>query len=609
MLRMKKIVTKFYIILFLVILSGCETSQSIKYELNRNKVSTETVRTINDTEILGSIDPLGIYKWLGIPFAEKPINDLRWKAPRELKSYNKKYEAVSFAKPCVQFQSSLTNNGLVKPGEIVGSEDCLYLNIYSPPLPKNLISSENVNLPVMVWIHGGGNTTGMPSEYNPEVFVKSENIIFVSVAYRLGIFGWLSHPELRKQEGLNASSNFGLLDQIMALKWIKKNIQFFGGDPNNITIFGESAGGQNVIALYSSPLAKGLFNRAISQSGGTSVTSISDAEKINRSDPNYKSNYKNRHVTSEEWIDVLFKKGLIRSKIYEKNNLLDLKSLDHFVLMSGIDKGEFWDTQRDLARIIADNIVIPREGILETLKDANKHANVPIILGINKDENKLFNFFNKDLVRNLFNTFFSAKDPFYYDLLSDYQSLAWRSNGLDTPADTIIKSGQNNVYTYRFDWDEEPKILGMDFSFLLGAAHAFEIPFIMGDFDLGNQTSLIYDKNKIKERDILSTNMMQYWSEFAKNGDPNKGRNTNLSTWTKWKSVDGVSQIMILDTISSGGVRMINSHVPIEDLVEIFNKDPRSKNIKDKCAFLEIAFSWVDDWKEKNNSCMDFKNE
>ena len=406
---------------------------------------------------------------------------------------------------------------------------------------------------------------------------------------------------------MDSSSNFGLLDQIMALKWIKENIQFFGGDPNNITIFGESAGGQNVIALYSSPLSRGLFDKAISQSGGTTVTSTNDAEKINRNAPDYISNYKNRHVTTEEWVNVLFKKDFISSKFGEKDNLSDLKSLDSLSLMSGIDKGEFWSTQRDLARIIADDIVIPKEGILETLGNANKHANVPIILGINKDENKLFNFFNKDLVRNFFNRFFIVNDPFYYDLLSDYQSLAWRSNGLDTPADMIEKSGQENIYTYRFDWDEEPKILGMDFSLLLGAAHAFEIPFIMGDFDLGNQTSLIYDKNKIQERDILSYSMMQYWSEFAKTGDPNKGSKKNLERWNKWKSYDGNSQIMVLDTISSGGVRMTESYVPIEALVEVFNNDPRSEKIKDKCAFLEIAFSWVDNWKEKNNSCMDYE--
>ena len=351
---MKKIITKFYTILLLVIISGCETSKSINYDLNVNKASTETYRVTNNAEIIGSIDSSGIYKWLGIPYAEKPINDLRWRAPREVENYSKKYEAISFKKPCVQFQSSLTNNGLVKPGAIVGSEDCLYLNIYSPALSKDQISRDNINLSVMVWIHGGGNTTGMPSEYNPEIFVKSENIIFVSISYRLGIFGWLSHPELREQNGIDSSSNFGLLDQIMALKWIKENIQFFGGNPNNITIFGESAGGQNVIALYSSPLAKGLFDRAISQSGGTSVTSIKDAEKINRSDPRYISSYKNRHVTTEEWVNILNKKGLIPSKFGEKNNLFDLRSLDSLSLMSGIDKGEYWSSQRDCLLYTSD---------------------------------------------------------------------------------------------------------------------------------------------------------------------------------------------------------------------------------------------------------------
>ena len=101
--------------------------------------------------------------------------------------------------------------------------------------------------------------------------------------------------------------------------------------------------------------------------------------------------------------------------------------------------------------------------------------------------------------------------------------------------------------------------------------------------------------------------MMRYWSEFAKTGDPNKGSKKNLERWNKWKSYDGNSQIMVLDTISSGGVRMTESYVPIEALVEVFNSDPRSEKIKDKCAFLEIAFSWVDNWKEKNNSCMDYE--
>ena len=602
---MRKIKTITYLFFVILLLSGCETTQSVRLNLEENLLSPETRLMTDNGPVIGFIDQLGVKKWLGIPFAEPPISELRWRAPIKINNWKTLKEVNSFSPPCTQFQSSLTADGLVKPGDIIGSEDCLYLNVYAPNSSKNKLENNNELLPVMVWIHGGGNTTGMPSEYNPEIFVKTENIIFVSMSYRLGFFGWLSHPLIREQSGLNASSNFGLLDQILAVQWVKDNIQFFGGNPNNITIFGESAGGQDVIALYTSPIAKGLFERAISQSGGTSVTSIADAEKINRYDSTLKNNYKYRHLTTEEWIDVLYKKGLINSKFDDEELLSDLRSLSSHDLMNAIAKGEFWDEQRDLARIIGDDIVVPKEGILGSLSDSNKHANVPIIFGINKDENKLFNFFDEKYVSNFFNIYFRVRDAFYYDLISDYQSLAWRSNGLDTPADLVKNSGQENVYAYRFDWDEEPKVLGMDFSLLLGAAHAFEIPFIMGDFDFGDQTSFLYDKKKTQERDRLSSSMMSYWAEFARSGNPSTSNNSNLPKWTSWKSggLDSF-RIMILDTLSSGGPKMDKSYVPISNLVSIFNEDIRSNEVDDKCEFLNIAYSWVDNWKVKNNSCL-----
>ena len=602
---MRKIKTITYLFFVILLLSGCETTQSVKVKLEENLLSSETRLMTNNGPVIGFIDQLGIQKWLGIPFAEPPINELRWRAPIKTNNWKNLKEVNSFSPPCVQFQSSLTADGLVKPGDIIGSENCLYLNVYAPSSSKNKLENNNELLPVMVWIHGGGNTTGMPSEYNPEIFVKTENIIVVSISYRLGFFGWLSHPLIREQVGLNASSNFGLLDQIMAIQWVKNNIQFFGGDANNVTIFGESAGGQDVIALYTSPIAKGLFERAISQSGGTSVTNIKDAEKIDRYDDTLKNNYKYRHLTTEEWINILNKKGLINSEFEDKEVLSDLRSLGPKDLMNAIAKGEFWSEQRDLARIIGDDIVVPKEGILASLSDINKHANVPIIFGINKDENKLFNFFDEKYVSNFFNIYFRVRDAFYYDLISDYQSLAWRSNGLDTPADLLKNSGQENVFAYRFDWDEEPKVLGMDFSLLLGAAHAFEIPFIMGDFDFGDQTSFLYDKRKTQERNNLSASMMSYWAEFARSGKPSTSNNSNLPEWTSWKSGDQDSpRIMILDTLSSGGPKMDKSYVPISSLVGIFEEDIRSNEVDDKCEFLNVAYSWVDNWKVKNNSCL-----
>ncbi len=603
---MKKITTTL-IILIIFLLTGCETIDSVRFEKPIKQPSPETFRITDSGPVIGIEGKENVHMWLGIPFAEPPLDSLRWKAPRQKALWEDVKKVIDFSQPCVQFQSSITGDGLAKPGEITGSEDCLYLNIYAPPLRINSIPQDEKRLPVMVWIHGGGNTSGMTSEYNPEVLVKSQNVIVVSIAYRLGLFGWLSHPEIRNNsEGLDKSANFGLLDQIQALKWIKQNIKYFGGNPNNITIFGESAGGQNVIALYVSPLAKGLFQRAISQSGGIGLTNINDAERIDRNIYPLGSHYKYRHKTTEEWVSSLRQLGLINTYLYETNNLKDLRSLTTEELLKIWDKKQFLDEDRQMPRIIGDGIVLPADSILDSLKDINKHANVPIILGVNKDENKTFNLFDEEMVTNILNLTFIVKDPFYYDLKSDYQSLAWRSNAVDTPADAILDSGYDQVYTYRFDWDEEPKIIGMDFSFMLGAGHGMEIPFVMGDFEMGRETRFLFTKKNEEQRLILSEAMMNYWTQFARSGSPNGEITENLPFWKKWP-LGGKNQdrIMVLDTKKSNGPRMSNGYVPKDKLVSIFDSDPRSSKVTDKCLFLNDVYSWVDNWKELNNSCKD----
>ncbi len=585
-------------------LTSCTTIDSIKPSSDIIKTSPDTVRSTNSGPVIGIEGEEGIHKWLGIPYADPPIEKLRWKAPRNVSSWDKVYEATSFASPCVQIQSSLTGAGLAKPGDIVGNEDCLYLNIYAPAYIINSVPNENNKLPVMVWIHGGGNTSGMTSEYNPQKLVASQNVIVVTISYRLGIFGWFSHPELRnRSNGLDASANFGLLDQIKALEWLRNNIENFGGDKNNITIFGESAGGQNVIALYVSPIAKGLFHRAISQSGGITLTSIADAEDIDRVVFPLKGNYKYRHKTTKEFINNLLNKGIINTHLNETGNIEELINLKAADLMLSWTTGEVWEGTTQMARIIGDGYVLPKDSILDALKDKNRHANVPIILGVNKDENKTFNLFDKELVINILNLTFIAKDPFFYDLKSDYQSLAWRSNAVDTPADAIVEGGYPNVYAYRFDWDEQPNILGMDFSFLLGAGHGLEIPFVMGDFDFGKQTRFLFTKKNEYERNKLSKVIMQYWAHFAKKGYPSN-ESKNITLWDKWPK-GGINQnrIMILDTEKSNAPRMSNGYVPHNKLVTIFENDERSLKVDNKCNFLEDVYSWVDNWKSKNNFC------
>jgi len=199
-------------------------------------------------------------RWNDIPYAMPPIGDLRWKAPRELDD-PANIIVNQDDNGCVQEASvyaGISGNG------IVGQEDCLYLDIYSP------LDFKNKKLPVMFWIHGGGNTSGWKDYYNFSKLSSMHNVVVVAINYRLGPLGWFYHPLIQDtQEGLDKSSNFGTLDIIAALKWVQKNIHHFGGDTNNVTIFGESAGGHNVFALLASPLSNNLFHKAISQSGYT----------------------------------------------------------------------------------------------------------------------------------------------------------------------------------------------------------------------------------------------------------------------------------------------------------------------------------------------------
>ena len=231
-----------------------------------------TLKNTTSGQIIGFKHINNSTAWFGIPYAKPPINELRWRAPQPIEDSQEIIKATSFSDICFQNRSFVDYSE--EKENYIGSEDCLYLNIHSP---RNL--SGNENLPVMVWIHGGGNTTGAGSGYDFSRLASEQKVIVITINYRLGPFGWFYHPSLIETTNSkeDKSGNYGLLDQILALKWVKKNIKEFGGNPNNVTIFGESAGGHNVFSLISSNLASGLFHRAISQSGSTRTTSVEDA--------------------------------------------------------------------------------------------------------------------------------------------------------------------------------------------------------------------------------------------------------------------------------------------------------------------------------------------
>ena len=254
-------------------------------------ISADELKIITSSGIAEGYLKNKIIKWDDIPYAEPPINELRWKAPRKISQRSNLIEPKD-NNFCIQRTSSLGGSSQFSDELISGNEDCLYLDIYAPSKKSEVL------LPVMFWIHGGGNTSGLKDLYDFTQLVKKHDVIVVTINYRLGPLGWFTHPAIQGlQDGLDKASNFGTLDIIAALEWVNENINLFGGDPRNITIFGESAGGHNVLSLLVSKQAKGLFHKAISMSGYTESISIEDAYKQKNQSPT--SNYSSWEVVKK----------------------------------------------------------------------------------------------------------------------------------------------------------------------------------------------------------------------------------------------------------------------------------------------------------------------
>ena len=470
-----------------------------------------------------------VINWDDIPYAQAPIGDLRWKAPRLLDDKN----SINIITPqennfCVQEPSGL--GGSEGDNFFSGKEDCLYLDIKRPrKIAKEL-------LPVMFWIHGGGNTSGLKDIYDFSAMVKKHDVIVVSINYRLGPFGWFTHPSIQDlQSGIDRTSNFGTLDIIAALQWVQSNISLFGGDPNNVTIFGESAGGHNVLSLLVAKQAKGLFHKAISQSGYTTTYSKQDAymQKIDSSTSKHTS-----------W-------NIVNKIIKDKS--LDITQEDYNVdvrkILKNLTAKEFFKyysnrpSYENLTILTADGIVIPQIGLTEALSKPEYVYKIPTIAGSNKDEVKLWlasaEYF-VDLNYSFLGSIFGVpkvtlNDKDAFNVFNSYRSRAWKIRGVDDPLRSLYISGNKDLYAYRYDWDDHRRFIIADFKELIGAAHATEIPLLTGNNKLvRNYGFLIYPKGPSKR--FTSNNMMKFWTNFAKYGKP--GISTNGIEWEKYRGQD-----------------------------------------------------------------------
>jgi len=507
----------------------------------------------------------GVISWNNIPYAQPPIADLRWKAPRPIVKSNTIIDSSLKNNFCVQEPSGL--GGAEGNTLVVGSEDCLYLDIKAP---KNIINP----LPVMFWIHGGGNTTGRKDIYDFSKMVKSYDVIVVTINYRLGPLGWFTHPSIQdNQSDIDKTSNFGTMDIIQALRWVNENIEKFGGDKNNVTIFGESAGGHNVLSLIVSPMAKGLFHKAISQSGYTTSISAKNA---------YKQSKKSDTSTNTSYEFV--------KRITSKISFDESKSIRDMLLNLSVDEifREYAGTSnQNIPLLTNDGIVIPKIGLKESLSRSEYINNVPVIAGSNRDEVKLWlgsaTYFVKLEYSFLGNIFkiprVKLKDKDAFEAFNYYRSNAWQIRGVDEPLVALQKAGLNDLYAYRYDWDDHRKYFIANFKDIIGAAHATEIPLLTGNNKLvGDYGFFIYPKGPSKK--FTSKNMMQFWSNFAKTGSP--GISTNGIKWEPYFNGD-IKSFMIIDNKNN---LMMKSQVPnYADLVLQLSEDV-NLNALEKCVVL-----------------------
>ena len=461
-------------------------------------------KTINDGKVNA---------FLGLPYAAPPVGDLRWKAPAPPTVWKDLRNATQFAHRCQQWQI-WADYIFLDPGP---SEDCLYLNVYVPAGIK-----PTSKLPVMFWIHGGGYTAGAGSEprYTNSALVP-KGVVLVTINYRLGVFGFLASADLAK-EGEGHAGNYALMDMVAALRWVKQNISSFGGDANNVTIFGESAGSFAVSTLLAAPDAQGLFHKAIGESGGAFSDVLPMATLVDRS------------KRDQEWTDSLGAKNLAELRALPADKVIEAASKKPVGWFSSIIDGRF--LPQDVSSIYA----------------AGKQAHVPVMIGWNRDERT--NTLSKGMTPEKWKAFaaehygnrqsqFLAAFPAGSDeeavrSADAYTTAAFIGMGTWKWVEAQSRTGGAPVYRYRFDLPAPPSEMHPEGRY---AFHSDELEYVFGTLDVRRGATWRAEDRKLSEQ------MTSYWTNFARTGDPNgKGL-------PRWPRYDTEKQLIQLDSVIVSG--------------------------------------------------------
>jgi carboxylesterase type B len=504
------------------------------------------------------------YAWKGVPFAKAPIGDLRWKPPVDPAPWTSPKNTQQFGNACAQsgrLYGPGSNNKYdatigTTLGKTLGSEDCLYLNIWRP-------ASAAAMLPVLVFVHGGSNITGYTADpiYDGTHLATTANAVVVTVNYRLGVLGFFNMAQLKNGEAQNDSGNFAILDIIKSLQFIKANIASFGGDPGNVTLMGESAGAVNVYAVVTSPIVVAakppLVHRLLPMSGGISLANEVPAGSVATLVPpdSFRAQAN----------------ALLNALVIGDGLATDTASATVWLAtqtpaqIAGYVRGKSADTilTTVVTKLgsgsgpIPDGAVVSADPIAAI--KAGNYLKVPMLVGNTRDEGRLFptllplaggtgsgRLIDDATVFSIVNKYDPNAAPQstleqwipagYLPATTPVTGFAARSERLTqvfflNSRDSVLaaaQSQQKNIWYYRFDWDQEPA----PFNVIYGAAHAFDLPFAFGNFGPSLYANIMNTNVNQAGRVALSDAMMRSIGAFARSGDPN---NDSLGVrWPVW---------------------------------------------------------------------------
>jgi len=512
----------------------CGIASVISY--GNAKASTANGNVKVDGGLISGTVADGIRSFKGVPFAAPPVGDLRWKAPQPVIAWQGVRAADSFGAECPQSPYAAGSMYFSPPQK--QSEDCLFLNVWTA-------GNQGEKRPVMVWIHGGAWTRGSGSipAYDGTAFAK-KGVVLITVNYRLGPLGFLAHSELTAESPNHSSGNYGVLDQIAALKWVQKNIAAFGGDPTKVTIFGESAGSWSVNALIASPLAKGLFRGAIGESGG-----------VFQPGTFLKENREGR--PSAEIIGAAFAKATGANSIKEFRAVSVEKIVDIF---NNDPQGRRFQTQTAV-----DGWVLPDE--VRNIFAQGKQNDVNVIVGSNANE--MTSLVAEALVPKKMEDYRKRVEAQYGQNIKEFDA-AYPVHNDEEIRDVYLGSFRDSIFTWQMRTWARMTSTGHSKAYLyffshappnrnrkmLGAYHASEIAYVFNN--LNRQNEMLQDMD-FKLADMMNS----YWVDFATTGDPNgKG----LPKWPAYDR-DAENYIDFGDTVQSHN-HLLKAQADFQDLIQ-----------------------------------------